>query len=120
MSWLFDTNIIIDFLNSVPQARSIFTPETERAISIMSWIEVMTGATAETEPAIRSVLSTCKVVPLTPEIAERAVILRRQTRLKLPDAIILATAQQQARTLVTRNTRDFSATDPKIFVPYEL
>ena len=118
--FLFDTNIVIDFINGVPQAIAIFSTETGRIISIMSWIEVMAGATPATEPAIRSILSTCTAIHLTPEIAERAAVLRQQTRLKLPDAIILATAQQEGRTLVTRNTHDFSGTTFDILVPYSL
>ncbi len=55
------------------------------------------------------------------EIAARAAALRRgRTRLKSPDAIILATAQHRGRTLVTRNIEDFPAAMPGIRVPYIL
>jgi predicted nucleic acid-binding protein len=51
----------------------------------------------------------------------RAAALRRERpRLKLPDAIILATAQTRGRVLVTRNTKDFPAEMPGIRVPYVL
>jgi predicted nucleic acid-binding protein len=53
-------------------------------------------------------------------VAEESVTLRRTTRLKLPDAIILATARVHGLTLSTRNTKDFSPTDPTIRIPYEL
>ena len=35
--------------------------------------------------------------------------MRRERRIKLPDAIILATAEIENRLLITRNTRDFPA-----------
>jgi predicted nucleic acid-binding protein len=41
-------------------------------------------------------------------------------KLKLPDAFILATAQTASVLLVTRNTRDFSSTDPQIRIPYTI
>jgi len=52
------------------------------------------------------------------EVAAEAVKLRRMFRLRLPDAIIWATARTQACLLVTRNTKDFPASEPGVRVPY--
>ena len=41
---LFDTNILVDYLNAVPEARTELQRYTERAISIITWMEVMVGA----------------------------------------------------------------------------
>jgi predicted nucleic acid-binding protein len=60
------------------------------------------------------------IIALDEAIAERAVSLRRSHHIKLPDAIIWATAQVHAMLLVTRNTRDFTAGDPGIRMPYRL
>ena len=68
----------------------------------------------------RSFLSTFDIIALDGEIAERAVNLHRNHHIKLPDAIIWATAQTRAMLLVTRNTRDFAADDPGIRMPYKL
>jgi predicted nucleic acid-binding protein len=51
-------------------------------------------------------------------IAEQAVALRRDRRVKLPDAVIWATARSMGALLVTRNTKDFPADDPGVRVPY--
>ena len=83
-------------------------------------MEVMVGATGDIEVATRSFLSSFDVIALDEEIAVRAVDLRRNHHIKLPDAIILATAQPHAMLLVTRNTRDFSADDPSVRMPYRL
>jgi len=40
-------------------------------------------------------------------IAEKTYLLRREHRIKLPDAIIAATALANQFTLITRNTTDF-------------
>jgi len=78
------------------------------------------GAPGDAEVATRSFLSTFDVVALDREIAERAVGLRRDHHIKLPDAIILATAQARAMLLVTRNSKDFAADDPGVRMPYRL
>jgi predicted nucleic acid-binding protein len=83
-------------------------------------MEVMVGAAGDVEDATRGFLRTFDVVALDGEIAERAVSLRRDHHIKLPDAIICATAQKRAMLLVTRNTRDFAADDPGIRMPYKL
>ena len=41
---LFDTNILIDYLNAVPQARAELSLHPDKAISIITWMEVMVGA----------------------------------------------------------------------------
>jgi predicted nucleic acid-binding protein len=40
--------------------------------------------------------------------------------MKLPDAIIWATAQVNEMLLVTRNVKDFSESDPGIRCPYKI
>jgi predicted nucleic acid-binding protein len=117
---LFDTNILIDYLSGIPQARTEMELYSNRAISVITWMEVMAGATSADERQIRTFLLTFTVLPLNPEVAEQAVTLRRERKIKLPDAIIQATAQVEDRLLVTRNTRDFPSRDPEIRVPYRI
>jgi predicted nucleic acid-binding protein len=117
---LFDTNILIDYLSGIPQARLEMERYPQRAISIITWMEVMAGTTAKDEKQIRTFLLTFSILPVIAEVAERAFVLRRQRKIKLPDAIIQATAQEEDRLLITRNTRDFPGQDPDIRVPYRL
>ena len=117
---LLDTNILIDYLNAVPQARAELKRYRDKAISIVTWMEVMIGADAELEADTRSFLSTFDVVTIDEQVAERAVGLRRSHRVRLPDAVIWATAQTRGMLLVTRNTKDFPADDPGIRAPYVL
>jgi|YNPBryulayer2012_1023412.scaffolds.fasta_scaffold00356_16 predicted nucleic acid-binding protein len=61
-----------------------------------------------------------EIVPLNLLVAEQAIELRRTHRLRLPDAVILATADVNDAVLVTRNTKDFLPTMERVRVPYRL
>lgn len=117
---LFDSNILIDYLSSRAPARAELDRHSNRAISIITWIEVMAGSTASDEDRTREFLLDFATLPLTIEVADLAVKIRRTRTLKLPDAIILATAESAGRVLVTRNTRDFPAGTPGVRIPYTL
>ena len=121
MKGFFDTNILIDFLNGAVPAREEVEAYDETLISRITWMEVLVGASNENdEHVIRLFLRRFRVIELTDRIAEHAIELRRTRRLKMPDAIILASALSADSRLITRNTRDFCRTDPAIRVPYEL
>ena len=118
MKALFDTNILVDFLNKAPQAYDELHRYESRAVSIVTWMEVMVGADQAMEAQTRHVLGTFNIIPLDNEIAERAVRLRRQHRVKLPDAVIWASADVHSMLLVTRNTKDFAPDTPGVRIPY--
>ena len=117
---LVDTNILIDFLNGAPEARRELELYVDAAISIVTWMEVMVGASDGAIEPTRAFLSRFEVIGLDEQVAEAAVNLRRERRIKLPDAIVWASAQSQGRLLITRNTRDFPADDPGVRSPYSL
>ena len=117
---LFDTNILIDYLNGIEQAKAELNRHAEKAISLVTWMEVMIGATPETEAAVRGFLRGFVNLPVDEKVAAAAVELRRKHKIKLPDAIVWATALSDKRLLVTRNTRDFSPDEPGIRVPYAI
>jgi predicted nucleic acid-binding protein len=67
---------------------------------------LFSGRGAE-EQRIRRLLEPMTNLSVDAAIAERAGRLRRETRRRLPDALIAATALEHRLTLVTRNVRDF-------------
>jgi predicted nucleic acid-binding protein len=80
----------------------------------------MIGAETDAERfAAETLFESMRRIELSADIARRAVDLRRQLKIRVPDAIVLATADREGCILVTRNTKDFSQTDPRIRVPYE-
>lgn len=115
---LFDTNILIDYLKGSAEAQREFARHYDPAISIVTWMEVMVGAAAPESDAINAFLSGFDLVHLDEIVAREAVILRRRHRMKLPDAIVWASATTHARLLVTRSTKDFPSDDPGVRVPY--
>ena len=117
---LLDTNILIDYLNAVPQARAEIKKYDRCSISVVSWREVLVGAPRDVENATRAFLDGFAMIALDDRVAERAVSLRRRHGIKLPDAIIWASADVNSLLLVTRNTKDFGDDLPGVRVPYRL
>ena len=119
MKAVFDTNILIDYLSGVESARIEIARYTDRAVSVVTWMETLVGARdAEEEDVIEMFLRDFELVPITRPIARDAVALRKARRLRLPDALIWASARSEKALLVTRNTKDFPADDPGVRVPY--
>ena len=120
MKALFDTDILIDYLNGITAARRELDLYESHAISIITWMEVMIGGDPGLADTTRGFLNRFASISINDGIAERAVSLRRERNLKLPDAIILATAFDSGLMLVTRNTKDFGGKLPGVRNPYRL
>lgn len=117
---VFDTNIVIDALNGIAKADIEYQRYKQVYISLITWMEIMVG-TDENDTLTEDFLRTCFIVlPITQDIAEQAVIIRKQRRIKLPDALIKATAQVHNALLITRNIRDFPENSEGIRIPYKL
>ena len=121
MRAVFDTCILIDYLRGIPAARKELELYEQKLISIITFIETLVGArTNQEEDAIRAFLNTFTVSNLDPSIAQRSVRIRKLHHLKVPDAIIYATAKESGCLLVTRNTKDLKTEWPDIRIPYSL
>jgi len=120
MNALFDTNILIDYLNGVEQARAELEKYERGFISAITWAEVMVGASDETEAETRAFLRRFEVVAADESVMELAVKLRRTQKLRLPNALIWASAQSRHLLLVTRNTKDFPRDAPGVRIPYQV
>jgi predicted nucleic acid-binding protein len=120
---LFDSCILIDYLNGVAAAADTLKRYGgDPGISVITWMEVMVGAQRlenEQQQMTRRFLARFLRLALTDAIAERAVVVRSQRKIRLPDAVIEATAQVENRLLVTRNTKDFGDC-PGVIFPYAI
>lgn len=120
MKAVFDTNILIDYTKGIPAAKVEIIGIDQGLISIVTWMEFLAGIIDLREAArARRFLDRFEIVPVGLEVAEQAVELRRRHRMKLPDAVIWATAKTHHALLVTRNTKDFPA-ERDIRFPYRL
>jgi predicted nucleic acid-binding protein len=116
---LIDSDVLLDFLDGYAGAAEEIARYRECCVSIISWMELLAGARTQVDEDIRrGFLAHFRVVPLTSRVAEEAVVLRRKYRLKLPDAIIWASALTENCLLVSRNTKDFPAGQPGVRFPY--
>jgi toxin FitB len=100
---LVDTDVFIDHLRG---ARP-FDPQEHRVhYSVITRAELLAGATNR-EP-VHTLLEPFREIEVNRAIAERAGGIRRQTGIRLPDALIAATALVAGLALATRNRRDFA------------
>ncbi len=78
-------------------------------ISAITEIELMCWNPAHENDleVVQSFIAECFVIELEQDIKVKTAEIRRAYRLKLPDAIIAATAAVHELTLITRNTSDF-------------
>jgi predicted nucleic acid-binding protein len=77
-------------------------------ISVIVQIEVLRfNDIPDNEKTLSDFISSCIIHPLTGAVAQRTIEICKQSNIKLPDAVIAATALIENCTLVTRNTNDF-------------
>ena len=113
MKYIFDTNILIYYVEQQPGVEQYFTEsfvsEHEIITSPIIRIEILSYAeiTKEEEFRIEEILSTFGTTEINKELEDIAIHFRKEYKLKLGDAIIAATAFQHSATLVTNNTKDF-------------
>ena len=116
----FDTNIVIDWLFDREPAIQELSRYRKHRMSRVVWTEVLAGAPLHQRPRLQQLMSPFEVVEIDARVATAAADIRHRTRMKLLDALILATAQVNGAILITRNTKDFPANMPGIRVPYTL
>jgi predicted nucleic acid-binding protein len=117
---LVDTNVLIDYLQGYPAAAEELDHYRGIAVSAISAAELWTGASdAARTDAVETLLGACDVLAVDAAIAREAGALRRAHRIRLPDALVWATARVHGHLFVTRD-EDFPAGVPQIRHPYRL
>jgi predicted nucleic acid-binding protein len=99
IKYLLDTNFILGLLKATPEVFKIISHHgvltSNCAYSAITRMELMgyLGISAEEEKLIKDRLSNFCYLPITSEIEDMAIAFRRTRKMKLPDAIIAATAK---------------------------
>ncbi|TEU10143.1 MAG: type II toxin-antitoxin system VapC family toxin [Anaerolineales bacterium] len=123
--WMLDSVALIDYYHDrpgvTPYIERILNGEATGAFSTITELELWQGIRAGEEERHEAMLALLERVPLDGAIARRAGQLRRQIgldRLSLPDAAIAASAELTGRTLLTRDTRDFTTLKELIAIEF--
>ena len=93
MTGLLDTNVALYLLGgrlAAPLAAGSYGISVISEMELLSWPSL----TKQEEKAVRDFLGQLVICELTPAIRARAVQLRRERHLKLPDAVVCATAME--------------------------
>lgn len=123
-TFLIDTNTILEYTSGLlPDEISYsFEQLLDRGgfyISVINKIEVL-GHPSATED-LNYFLETAVVHHLTDDVINQTIDLRKERKMKLPDAIIAATAIVHGHDIITRNIRDFkNIANLNVVDPYQL
>lgn len=116
MTYLFDTDVLIDYFKKQQYAIDLVTAlihKADLATSVIVVAELRVGWNEKEAATYLPILHTLfPSVGITNDIAELGGKFRRDYQTKgkailLPDALIAATAIHHNLTLLTRNTKDF-------------
>ncbi len=120
--YLIDTNIIIYYLKGEQAAVSfLHTHRGQLAISSITWMETLSYLfNADEEQVVRVFLQEFRLIEVFFPVMELTVEIRRKKKIKLPDAIIAASAVHHDLILVTRNIKDYKGTEVKILDPFSI
>ena len=101
---VLDTNVVLYFLGG---RLTNPLPSGQYFVSVITEIELLSYPSLSSDEEVRSrdFLAKITVVELESSIKDLAITFRKQYRLRLPDAIIAATAQVLKATLFTNDVR---------------
>jgi predicted nucleic acid-binding protein len=110
--YLIGSNIIIDYFSGLlpDTGQRLINSIVDKipSISVITKIEVLGFNMAEVhERLFIDFVNDSNVIELTDEIVNETIAIRKQHKIKLPDAIIAATAIAGQLILITRNVADF-------------
>lgn len=120
MSVLIDTSLLIDYLNGEQRAERVLEGLLHRAVSVVTWLEVMTLAPPDFVEDTRGFLRTFERLSTNEAIADEALrLMQAQRRLPYHRALTWATARVNQLRFVTVDPTDLPRHDPQIEIPYE-
>lgn len=113
MSYLLDTNFVINYFKGIFKGEagkftdSVINDATHISIIIRMELLSWKSLKAKDEEVINEFISDSIVFSLQETIVKKTISLRKVSKIKLPDAIIAATAIVYDLHLITHNLKDF-------------
>lgn len=128
LNYLWDTNTVIYYLQKqFPKSGEAFIDkillDSPPCISAITEIELLCWKTEDEKDMIilNNFIQDSLIIELEQPIKAKTAEIRKKNNIKLPDAIIAATALTYNLILISRNTSDFSKiTDIEIIDPFTL
>ncbi len=104
---LLDSNIIIYLSQNIIDLDDIADDDSILTVSVITYIEVLGYPFSdETQRAfIKKLFSFLEIIYIDESIAQKTIELRENNKIKLPDAIICATALRAKAKLITNDER---------------
>lgn len=115
--YLLDSNTIIDYLEGKLPSTALNKldriVDQKAKISVITQIEILgwKDASPEQLKLPSEFVDDAIVLELTSDVVNKTIRIRQQCKIKLPDAIIAASALVHDLTLLTRNIDDFKNID---------
>lgn len=121
--YLLDTNAVLDYMgNKLPgNAKKLISKTIDKEInlSIINKIELLGFSNVDQE--LKDFVAFSNIHPLDNSTVDITIELRSLNKIKLPDAIIAATALVNEMVLISRNTKDFKNIQGLVVIdPYTL
>lgn len=121
--FLIDTNILIEYVGDLlPKEANNFISEIideNFLISIINKIEILGHQSVDQK--VEDFISLAESILISNDIVKTTISLRKRHKIKLPDAIIAATAIENDLIILTRNTKDFIIIkDLEVVNPHEI
>jgi predicted nucleic acid-binding protein len=116
-SVVLDTNIAL-YLLSGDKVLSALLFHKKLYLSFVTQLKLLgfRGITSKQQIEISKFIKDCIIIDINEEIKEEVIQLRKSTKLKLPDSIVLATARYLSLPLVTSDA-DFNSIEfPEIIL----
>ena len=106
IDFLMDTNIFVYVLEGNPAVKGIM--QCSAAASVITEMELLgrKDLSSQETSFIRDLLQDCEIFPLTDAVKNETIKLKQHYSMKLPDAIIAATAKMHNMLLITAD-KDF-------------
>jgi predicted nucleic acid-binding protein len=110
--YLIDTNVVSDYFSaSLPASGLQFMDSVIDAVpnlSVITQIELLCWKTdTAKEQQVKDFISDSSILDITTDVITHCVNIRRNKKIKTPDAIIAATAITNDYTLISNNDKDF-------------
>jgi predicted nucleic acid-binding protein len=101
---ILDSNIVIYLSQRKLSIDDVFDNDKEYAISLVTYMEILSyNLSSREEEFIHKLLSLFRIIDITQSVANKVIHLKKKRKIKLPDAIIIATTLVEKAILYTND-----------------